>query len=174
MIATRYAAALLGFAKKENQLEEVYAIAKSVAANFVQFPKLRAALEHPMLTTDKKRQLILTATKPAQSAAFERFVSLVLANGREAYLHSMMLKFADLYRAEKNIFSGKLTTAYAVDALTEKQLIAIIESRNQGQLEIEKVIDPAILGGFMLEIDNTRWDASMKRQLQTIKNELNF
>jgi F-type H+-transporting ATPase subunit delta len=83
-----------------------------------------------------------------------------------------MLKYIDFYREKNNIYSGKLITATAIDALTEKRLIAIIENQKKGTLEVKKEINEALLGGFILEVDNTRWDASMQSQLQKIKNEL--
>jgi len=95
-----------------------------------------------------------------------------LSKNRESYYQGIMLKFIDLYREKNNIYLGSLITASNIDALTEKKLTAVIESRRNGKLEIKKSIQSDLIGGFILEVDNTRWDASIKRQLQTIKNEL--
>ena len=82
-----------------------------------------------------------------------------------------MLKYIDLYRKQKNIHSGKLTTATNVESVTEKRLISMIEKQTGGTVEIEKIIDPSILGGFLFEVDFVRMDASLAGQLQRIKNE---
>jgi F-type H+-transporting ATPase subunit delta len=83
-----------------------------------------------------------------------------------------MLKYIDFYRDRLNIYSGKLITATAIDAKLEKKLISVIENRKEGTLELHKEVNPDLIGGFILEVDNTRWDASIKRQLQAIMNGL--
>jgi F-type H+-transporting ATPase subunit delta len=41
----------------------------------------------------------------------------------------------------------------------------------KGTLELEKIVDPEILGGFILELDFVRWNASLSNQLNRIKNQ---
>lgn len=172
MIPTRYATALLSYAAENKQDEQIYEKAKIIVRNFAEQPKLRAALESPVLNFDIKKKLMLTAAGSISDMVFENFIQLLLTNKRETFLHFIMLKYIDLYRVNNNIYSGKLITASNIDALTEKKLISVIESQKKGILEIHKSVDPELIGGFILEVDNTRWDASIKRQLQTIKNEL--
>ena len=37
--------------------------------------------------------------------------------------------------------------------------------------EMEKLVDPEILGGFLFEVDFVRWDASVSGQLRRIRQE---
>lgn len=171
MIPTRYATALLSFATEKKQEEILYEKAKIIVRNFAEQPKLHSALESPVLNFEIKKKLMLTAAGSATDIFFEKFIQLLLTNNRETFLHLIMLKYIDLYRIKNNIYSGKLITASKIDALTEKKLTSVIESQKKGKLEIHKSVDPELIGGFILEVDNTRWDASIKRQLQTIKNE---
>jgi F-type H+-transporting ATPase subunit delta len=65
-----------------------------------------------------------------------------------------------------------LTTAIEIDATIEDHLMAMIEKQTHGTLELEKNVDSEILGGFMIEVDNLRWDATLKNELRSIKNKL--
>jgi len=47
----------------------------------------------------------------------------------------------------------------------------MVENTTGGTIEMEKVIDPEIIGGFMFEVDFVRWDASISGQLRRIKKE---
>jgi len=49
--------------------------------------------------------------------------------------------------------------------------MALVTDNVGGTLELEKVIDPAIMGGFILEVEDVRWDASILGQLTRIRNE---
>jgi len=50
-------------------------------------------------------------------------------------------------------------------------LMAMVENTTGGTIEMEKILDPEILGGFMFEVDFVRWDASISGQLRRIKKE---
>lgn len=171
LISVRYATALFDFAKETKSVEKVYGEAKMLTLMFMKMGELRLVLDNPVLSVSEKRKLILNAAGGSTSLVFEQFTDLLLKNGREGQIQNIMLRFIDLYRKEKNIRYGKLTTAFEVDKDTEERLISLVTDKVGGTLELEKVVDPDILGGFMLEVEDVRWDASISGQLMRIKNE---
>lgn len=171
LIPVRYATALLDFANVSNEQDRVYAEAKAITQSYFQFNELRTVLDNPVLANAEKRKIILLAAGGKVSKSFERFLDLVLENNREKFLHEIALKLIDLYRKQKNIHYGKLTTALQVNAETEKRLMTLVENTTGGTIEMEKLVDPEILGGFLFEVDFVRWDASISGQLRRIKKE---
>lgn len=171
LIAARYATALLDFVPESGMRDMIYTEAKTLTKSFLQFSELRAVLENPVMSKADKKKVISLAAGGNTSKPFGRFVDVLLDNNREIYLQSIVLKFGDLYRKTKNIHSGKLITASPVEALVEKRLVDMIQKSTGGTLEIEKIVDPTILGGFQFEVDFVRWDASLSGQLQRIRNE---
>jgi len=171
LIPVRYATALLDFANVSDLQERVYTEAKAVTKSFFQFSELRTVLDNPVLAKAEKRKIIILAAGNQISKPFEKFLDLILENNRENHLLSIALKYIDLFRKQKNIHYGKLTTASPINAITEKKLMAMVENTTGGTIEMEKVIDPEIIGGFMFEVDFVRWDASISGQLRRIKNE---
>lgn len=169
LISSRYALALYEFAQQQNAEDRVYDEAKLLAKSFVKFNDLRPVLDNPVLGKTQKKQIILLAMSNAVDAVFDKFLDLVLEKNRETQIQTITLKYIDLYRKRKNIYPAKLTIASDVDELTEKRLVAVVEKETHGTLEIEKFVDPAILGGFVLEVNNVRWDASVAGQLDKIK-----
>jgi F-type H+-transporting ATPase subunit delta len=171
LIPVRYATALLDFANVNNEQDRVYTEAKSITKSYFQFSELRTVLDNPVLAAAEKRKIILLAAGGDVSKSFERFLVLILENNREKFLHEIALKFIDLYRKQKNIHYGKLTTAAEVNAATEKKLMAMVENTTGGTIEMDRVVDPEILGGFLFEVDFVRWDASVSGQLRRIRQE---
>ncbi len=171
LISVRYATALMEFAKDTNSVEKVYGEAKLLTLMFSKMSELRLVLENPVMTETEKRKLILNAAGGKPGKTFEEFTDLLLKNKREAQVQNIMLKFIDLYREQKNIRYGKLITAFKVNEETEKRLIKLITDSVGGTLELEKEVDSEILGGFKLEVEGVRWDASISGQLKQIKNE---
>ena len=171
IISVRYATALLDFAKEKNSVAKVYSDAKMLTLMFSKMSELRLVLENPVIPVDEKKQLIFNTAGGAPSDIFKNFIALLLQNKRENQVQEIMLKFIDLYREQKNIRYGKLTTAFAVDEATENKLLRLVTNKVGGTLELEKAVDPDILGGFVLVVDDVRWDASLSGQLRQIKNE---
>ena len=84
----------------------------------------------------------------------------------------MANSYVTLYRKQKNVIRGKLTTAARVSADTAQKMRALVESNTQGTVEFETEVDPDIIGGFILEYDTFRMDASVKTKLNSILNTL--
>ena len=170
-IGTRYANALLKFAMEKKQADLIYQEAKAISNSYSQFPKLKSVIENPVMISTEKRKIIVLAAGGELSDLFDKFFDLLFANNRECYLQAIVLKYIDLYRQQNNIHYGKLTTSTDLNASIETNLIEMIKQNTGGTLEVEKVIDPSILGGFVLELDFVRWDASLSSQLNSIRKQ---
>lgn len=171
MIATRYATALFEFTKGEKEHNSIYEDAKKLNSAFTKYREFQSVLQNPVLGRADKKKIIVSAINGKISKPMDAFLDLLLKNNRESFLQTIMLKYIDLYRKDKNIHSGKLITAIKVDDLVEKNLISMVEKQTGGTVEIEKIIEPSVIGGFMFEVDFKRWDASVKNQLNVIRKE---
>jgi F-type H+-transporting ATPase subunit delta len=125
-----------------------------------------------MLSKDKKQHLIATAMGKTPTELSQRFVSLVLKEDRESTLQFMAASYITLYRKQKNITRGKLTTAVAVSPATEARMKQMVESKTQGTVEFKTEVNPDIIGGFVLEYDTYKMDASVKSKLNNILVQL--
>lgn len=172
VISVRYARALLKSATELKVEEKVYADMIMLAACYVEVADLRATIENPMLMRSEKVRLLTTALGPDANELSKRFIELVLKEGREKVLQFMANSYITFYREQKNIIRGKLTTAAAVSEATEQKMKQMVESRTQGTVEFNTEVDPSIIGGFILEYDTYRMDASVKTRLNNILSEL--
>jgi len=172
VISVRYARALLKSASEQKTEDEVCRNMQTLAASYIDLPQLKTAVDNPMLPKDKKKTLIMTACGTNPASLTERFVDLVLKEGREDILQFMANSYVTLYRQQKQIISGKLTTAVQVTPETEQKMRQMVEKRTNETVEFETEIDPEIIGGFILEYDTYRLDASVKSALRNILNTL--
>ncbi len=173
LITTRYAKALLRFADDNKQTEIVYEEMKQLALNFDNNHDLRILLENPMIGSSIKKKVLLTAAGEKVSPSTSKFIDLVLLNKRGNLFHLIALGYIDIFRKKSNIHKTVITTASAIDVRTEKKLVQFIASETKGTVEFEKIIDPSIIGGFIIEVDSKRWDGSLSKQLLRIREKLN-
>ena len=173
VISVRYARALLKSALDAKLEDTVYGEMLLLAKSYVEVPQLRQTIDNPMLSKETKQKLLTTAIGGEKASALGRsFVALVLQEDRENMIQFMANSYVTLYRKQKNVIRGKLTTAVAVSPAMEQKMRRMVESHAQGTVEFETEVNPDIIGGFILEYDTYRMDASVKSKLNSILTTL--
>ena len=168
----RYARALLKSATDQKLEDAVYQEMMTVAKSYLDVPALRHTIDNPMLSKDKKEALLTVAAGEKPCQLTKAFIALVLKEDRENVMQFMANSYITLYRKQKNVIRGKLTTAARVTAETEQKMRQMVESKTNGTVEFETEVNPDIIGGFILEYDTYRMDASVKTKLNSILNTL--
>ena len=188
VISMRYARALLKSATDQKQEDAVYQEMMTVAKSYLDVPALRHTIDNPMLSKDKKESLLLVAAGEKPCELTKAFITLVLKEDRENVMQFMANSYITLYRKQKNVIRGKLyitlyrkqknvirgklTTAARVSVETEQKMRQMVERKTNGTVEFETEVDPNIIGGFILEYDTYRMDASVKSKLNNILQTL--
>lgn len=173
VISVRYARALLKSANAQGAKDEVYADMQTLAQSYLTVRQLRSAIDNPMLPKEDKQMLLKSACGGNPCKQTLTFIDVVLKEGRENLIQFMANSYVTLYREEKNIISGRLITAVAVSDETEAKMRQMVEKRTNATVEFQTEVNPDIIGGFILEYDTYRMDASVQSQLRTILKELN-
>jgi F-type H+-transporting ATPase subunit delta len=87
-----------------------------------------------------------------------------------------MADVAKAYMSAFDISQGKITaqvtTAVAMSAELEAQVLAKIKALTDKTVNLEQVIDPSIVGGFVLRIGDQQYDASITNQLNQLERVL--
>ena len=172
VISMRYARALLRTATDAKLEDKVYQDMMTVAQSYIEVPALRHTIAGPMLPKEQKQALLETAAGAKPADLTRSFISLVLKEDRETVMQFIANSYVTLYRKQKNIIRGKLTTAARVSAQIEQKMRHMVESKTQGTVEFESEVNPDIIGGFILEYDTFRMDASVRSKLNTILTQL--
>ncbi len=172
VISVRYARALLKSATDAKTEDAVYTEMQQLARSYAEVSQLRSAIDNPMLSKAEKEKLLLTAVGKAPSPLVKAFIGLVLKEDRESVMQFIANSYVTLYRQQKNVIRGRLITATAVTPATEQKMRQMVESKTNGTVEFETEVNPDIIGGFILEYDTYRMDASVKSKLNNILNTL--
>ena len=172
VISVRYARALLKSATEQKLDEAVYQEMQLLAKSYIEVPLLRQTIDNPMLSKDKKEALLLTAVGGQPTDLTRAFIALVLKEDREPVMQFIANSYVTLYRKQKNVIRGRLITAARVSPATEQKMRQMVESKTNGTVEFETEVNPDIIGGFILEYDTYRMDASVKSKLNNILQTL--
>ncbi len=171
IVSTRYAQALLEYAKECKCENEIYKNMFQLIATITNVQEFLIVLQNPLLSRDEKVKLLCDAVNNNKDC-FHKFASLVMKQGREELLIHIAHAYISLYRKEKNILAVKLTTAISLSPDLEDKIVSSIVKDGYNNVELENIVDSSIIGGFLLEADSKRLDASISGALERVKKQI--
>lgn len=171
-IASRYAKSLMDLAIERNDLENVLGDINEFkeATNNRDFYML---LKSPIVNKEKKIAIFKEIFEGKATELTYAFLNILVRKGRENYLPEIADQFISQYKMLKSISTVTLTTAVQI---SEEQLGKIREKLNESEstrdnIDIESEVDEDIIGGFILEIEDKMYDASLAHKLDQMKKE---
>lgn len=172
LIPQRYAMALFKYAEDKNITKQVYDEMKTVVASFETNPDLNKVLANPFVSRDDKRKLLLAAAvKPDE--AYSAFVDLILKHNREMFMWQMALAYRGIFRKVNRISSVVITSAVPMDEQESKRIDDMVSKAYPDRsLEFVHEVEPDIIGGFVIDVDNNRMDASISNELEQLRQNL--
>ncbi|HEX9974366.1 MAG TPA: ATP synthase F1 subunit delta [bacterium] len=169
--AKRYAKALFELALEKNLVDEVHHDFNNFLTLVNDSSDLQSFLKQPM---DQERQkLISELLKDRFSEMFFNFQMLVLKNKRFHLFEQMFEEFEKQVDSLKNRVSAVAITAFPLPAAALASMSREIASYLHADVRLENEVDPAIIGGIILRVEDKIFNASLLEQFKKLKTHLN-
>lgn len=170
--AHRYAKALLDLAVEKDIVEQVHTDMQLLANTCEENRNLVNMLQSPIVAHYKKfavlRDIFKSRVSPVSFSVFE----IITRKNREEILFDVAKEFHSLYNEYKGIQVAQVITTIPIDEALRSQLKAIVQKASgKEQVELKEKIDPNLIGGFVLQIDDKLIDESVKGKLQALKHQ---
>jgi len=128
-------------------------------------------LKSPIVTADRKQKVLNALFDGKIDPLSKSFIDIVLRKGREQYLPEIVKAFEVQYKAHKKITTVTLKTAVPLsneklEAIKSKLLASNITDES---VEITTAVDPEIIGGFIVEVGDKLYDASVAHKLAKLR-----
>lgn len=171
-LAGRYAKSLIDLAVETSQLDVIFGDLKLLQEACRTNRDLVNFLRSPVISADKKEKIFHVLFDGRVRELMARFCILLIRKGRESNLPEIAEAGIRQFRSIRHIRQVKITTAVPLDeALTEDLVRRITEEIPDRRIELEKAVDPELIGGFILETENTVFDASIARDLKDMEKQ---
>jgi len=170
-LASRYASSLLGLAVEQNLLEDVYKDMLHIDALVKESIEFDVFLKSPTIKVNQKTKILRLALKGQVNDLTEKFIELLIKNGREIYLQDVVSSFIQLYDLKKNIKTAFITTAQPLNAENLEKLKEITKLIKADSVKIVQKIDGDLIGGFILNVDDYQIDASIESNLKELERD---
>jgi F-type H+-transporting ATPase subunit delta len=172
-ISVRYARALFQVAQEQGCEAEVYDGLTRFAHNYLlAIAQFNEVLADPIVAREEKVKLLEMAVGEPIHGCLKQFIAFVADQKREDKMFLIAMKYMEMYREKHHILSTQVTTATQLPEETYDKIKAFVKQTFDADAELDVHIDPSLIGGFILDIENTRMDASVVGQLNALKNRL--
>jgi F-type H+-transporting ATPase subunit delta len=166
-----YANALFEATKERARLAQVRDDLHAFAEAAREVPELRALLQNPEIDSRVKRDALASVLADADELV-RNFLLLLVEKGRTDELDGIVKEFDALVAAEEGILDVELTTAVELSDDEATKILGQIEQVSGRRLRASRKVEPALIGGFVLQAGSYRADASVRGRLERLRREL--
>jgi F-type H+-transporting ATPase subunit delta len=172
-VAKRYAKALVDVAAEANTLESVGAELDQLVAVWQAEPAVAAFFGNPAIRlADKAETLRRLSVRMALSPLLARFLALLLSRHRLGAVPGVSQTYRDLMHRRLGRVQAAVTTAVPLGPDLQESLRRRLAEELGRTVLLEPRVDPAILGGMVVQVDSMVHDGSLRTQLKQLKEHL--
>ncbi|MBL7766118.1 MAG: ATP synthase F1 subunit delta [Chitinophagaceae bacterium] len=171
-LAARYAKSLMDLALELGKTEDMYRDIQSIHEICQSSHDFVMMMRSPVIKAEKKLAAVKAIFQNSLDRVTDSFLTLIIKKGREFFIPEMATAFMTQYKLHNKINDVVLTTAEPIS----EDMKGLIENKIKQQfqnmtIDLKTEINPEIVGGFILEVNNTLFDASILRDLLDIKKQ---
>ncbi len=167
--ARRYAEALHESAVTAGALEAFLRDLDTCSATMAGSRELRLIIASPAVSKEKKQAIIAAVFAGLFDAFTVQAFQFLLSKNREALLHEIIAEVQAIDRRARNLLMADIVTA---EPLTDAQRLSLAErlgTMTQKTVELREQLNPAIIGGMVVRLDDMVYDGSIARKLERLR-----
>ena len=168
--AIRYAKAVLSLATDNNTADAVNTDMELIKNTVAESKDLKDMLYSPVIRSSVKKAALLEIFKNANKATVN-LIDVLIANKRTSLLPEVASSFVTLFEQQKGNQIAEVTTAVPLTKELEEKVLAKVKELTGKEAAITNIVDESILGGFILRVGDTQYNASIANQLNKLKRE---
>lgn len=167
---SRYVKSLLDLAIEKNVLEEVHRDMLLFSDAISKSRPLELLLQNPIIKHEKKLAVLKSLFGGKVHSLTMAFFDIITRKNREPILAGIAREFHNAYNEYRGIGKATVTTAIPLDEKLRGEIgILVRKYSDKKQIELKEIVDPDLIGGFILKVGDRQVDASIKTKLKTLK-----
>jgi F-type H+-transporting ATPase subunit delta len=171
-VSMRYATSLINIAVERNMMDTISGDIELIVSAMEKSPELSRALGNPVIRPETKSAILDEIFKAKINSETMHFVRFLVKKGRENLLFEVARKFLELRDEKSGIVNVDIRTAFELTEQQKNDLRNKIEKMLNKTARIRIKIEPDVVGGFIAKVNDTVYDASVKHQLEILKQQL--
>ena len=171
-VAKRYAKALFQLGIEEKKLEQLESDLTQMENLLKESNEFKIFIANPLISEIDKAKILAELFKDKLSDIGYNFLQLLTDKKRSFILPDIIDQFRLLLNQHRNILKGEL---FSVIDLSDNQVEKIkrnVEKMTGKTVMFDKRLDPSIIGGFIVKVEDIIIDNSIRFQLSKLRERL--
>ena len=169
--ARRYAEAAFEVAMRDGTLER-WRAELDQAAGLAGDRRALAVLANPAISIENRESVLRDLLSGRASQPVQNLVQLMLRRGRIEDLARVASEFRRLDDERQGIVHATVTSAAQLTQDEIRDLTARLERSTGGRIVLDVEVDPSLLGGLVVRVGDTLYDASVRGRLERLRERL--
>ncbi len=170
----RYARALLSLAVEHDIPDRSYVDMKFISQSLESNSELVIFLKSPVIPASRKQNVIRKVFGRQLHQLFLQYLLIIVRKQRGHMLDGIARAYLTVYKQYRGIETVRITTAVPLDNALREQALKAARRLTSRRIEFEESVDPDVIGGFILDLEDRRYDASIKRKLSRARSYLHI
>lgn len=170
-VAYRFAKALLQLAVEKKELDRIVEDMKLVNVTCRENRDLRVMLGSPVIKVDKKRRIFKKIFDDRLSKMTSTFFDIIFRRGREDLVLDISESFISQYKEFTKIQIVTIESATALNESNRKNVLDYIKSLTTETIELVEKVNPELIGGLVIRMNDLQIDSSVKSNLNKLEKE---
>jgi F-type H+-transporting ATPase subunit delta len=174
-LAKRYARAAVEAAHEKGQGKAVEQLVKDLIAfrqQFLENAELGELLTNPALVNERMRVLDVLLEKAKLSETAANLVRTLAERDRMMALYDIVEAAERMADEQAKRLHAEVWSPMKLDAGQQKSLQTALEKRMGRAVLVDVNVAPELLGGLVVQIGDLKFDSSIKRQLEILRERL--
>jgi F-type H+-transporting ATPase subunit delta len=172
-VAKKYSTALFLSAGRRGLLDEAYTLFTDFKTVLKTDPALVKFLSSPKIEEEQKIDLLHRVFGERMQTLFLEFLKVLVRKRRAMYLFDVIDAFDLMVERHKGIVRATATTAVPLSGDEETRLIERLSTKSGKKIELERRIDPRLIGGMVVRVGDEMIDGSVRYGLVKLEERLN-
>lgn len=168
----RYALALYQVAEKENKVEDYIRELREVVCLIKNNAELLRVVEHPEITTYKKKEIFKEIFKDQINEKLLSFLLILIDKDRIPYLEEKLKEMEKIHLEKQNILEAIVKTVIPLNENEKSSLIKKLEIKYEKSILLKEEIDKSLIGGVYIRVGNDVIDGTIKAKFDEIKKKV--
>ena len=169
--AYRYALALAELAEEVGQFPKVTDDVEYLTSLIGQSRDFVLFLRSPVVNKGTKKQLITAMLEGKVSELTFKFLKLLAAKGRESLLPEITKAFSKIRDRRMGVLNATVRSAVSFTPEQRQQLVDQLRRATKKEIRLHDVRDATVIGGMMVQFEDTVWDGSIRCQLEHLRRQ---
>ncbi len=172
MVGNEYAKAIYELAHENNKTKVFSECFMAVSETAIKNNQFMEIMTSPVINKQEKKDIIKKVYSSLDEE-FIRFLYVIIDHNRFSIIKEIYDEYENLILIDKNIIKAQIFSAKELNKNQMDEVIKALETRYKNKkIEAENIINPELIGGIRVLVNNESVDLSLKNSLSKLKESI--